>query len=88
MDLMLRCMHLSPDRFPAGFEAFKGRVIEPFGFKRGASGIDIIGYGTIANPFECYSNFEPYLGTEISLDPDFIAEVRRCTQSESMTLGL
>jgi hypothetical protein len=85
MDLMLRCMHLSPEAFPAGFEAFKGRVVEPFGFDSKASGIEIIGYGTIADPFEDYSNFDGYTGTELSLDPYFLAEAQLSRQSLALT---
>jgi len=85
MDLLLRCMRgASPETFPAGFEAFKGRVLVPFGFDGGSSGAAIIGYGTISDPFECYSNFDSYLGTELSLDPELISQAQSARQIRSL----
>ncbi|TLX16700.1 hypothetical protein [Rhizobium sp. MHM7A] len=80
MDQFVGCMRgASPETCPAGSEAFKGRVIVPFGFD-GSHGVEIIGYGTIADPFEDYSNFDSYLGTELSLDPEFINEAKNSRQ--------
>jgi hypothetical protein len=83
MDHFVRCMKgASPEDCPAGFEAFKGRIVEPFGFNGGQ--VEIMGCGTIADPFECYSNFDAYTGDEWSLDPDFINEVRYSRQMRAL----
>lgn len=85
MDRFIGCMKgASPETCPAGFEAFKGRVIVPFGFN-GGNGAEVIGYGTIENPFEDYSHFDSFDGTEYSLDPDYINEARLASQSLALT---
>ena len=66
-------------------QSFKGTVIIPFGFDNETSGIEIIGYGTTDDPFESYSNFDSYLGTELSLDPDFINEAQYSRQAQALT---
>lgn len=85
MDLLLKCMQgVTPETFPSGYETFKGRVIMPFGFDHSESGIEVIGYGTIADPFEDYSNFVSYQGTEMCLDPDFIKEAHYSRQFNAL----
>jgi hypothetical protein len=85
MDRFIGCMRgARPETCPAGSEAFKGRVIVPFGFD-GHNGAEIIGFGTINNPFEDYSNFDNYEGSEFSLDPEYINEARLSAQSLALT---
>jgi hypothetical protein len=87
MDLLLNCMRgASPEAFPAGYETFKGRVVVPFGFENDGAGIEIIGYGSIADPFEDYSDFSSYQGTEMCLDPAFFDEAKYIRQSQALTV--
>ena len=85
MNRFIGCMRgASPETCPAGFEAFKGRVIVPFGFGD-ENGAEIIGYGTVENPFEEFSNFNSFDGTEFCLDLDHINEARLSSQSFALT---
>jgi hypothetical protein len=62
----------SPETCPAGFDAFKGRITDTFKFNDNPNGVTVIGYGTLDDPLEHFSDLSSVNGNELVLVPDFI----------------
>lgn len=76
MDDFLGCMRgSSPETCPAGFDAFKGRITDTFKFRDNTNGVDVIGYGSLDDPFEHYSDLMSVNGEELVLMPDFLENI-------------
>ena len=80
MDKFLRCMRgASPETFPAGYDAFKGRITDTFKFDDNANGVTVIGFGTRLNPFEHYSDLTSLNGAEMVLVPEMLEAAKATT---------
>lgn len=73
MDKFLGCMRgASPETCPAGYDAFKGRITDTFKLDDNANGVTVIGFGTLDDPFEHFSDLTSVNGAEMVLVPEML----------------